>query len=339
MAAEGASTLRGIGARHTGRGLWDGLPLVWRVFVVNAAVLLAASATLLLAPVTVSSPVATGEAAIVVGGLAVMLVVDLTLLRRALRPIESLARRMEDVDPLRPGLRLDERASGEVAALTTAFNAMVDRLERERRGAAQRAVLALEGDRRRVADELHEEVGQSLTGVLLQLERAAQGVSGPPAEPLRDAREAARRVLEDIRGIAQRLRPEGLEHLGLPGALRALAQSTGPDGPRVTCDVAADLPRLDPAVELAVYRIAQESLVNAARHADARSVDLRLERAGAGVVLTVADDGRGLRRGDVDAAGGIRGMRERALLVHGELTLTTPAAGGTVVRLEVPGTR
>lgn len=314
-----------------------GVPLVWRVFLVNAGILLAASGALLLTPVTVSSPVAAQEVVAVLGGLAIMLFVDLALLRRAFLPLERLATRMEAVDLLRPGPRVEERTDQEVATLTTAFNAMLERLEVERRGGAQRAVMALEDERRRVARELHDQVGQSLTGVLLQIERAAAGTTGDSRARLEDAREATRAAMEDVRHIAQQLRPEILDDLGLPSALRALVQAMGHAADvRVTCAIEPGLPRLAPEAELAVYRVAQESLTNVARHAQASHAWVRLEPSGHGVALTVRDDGCGMQGGHVGDAGGIRGMRERALLANAELSVTSPADGGTLVRLEVP---
>ena len=313
------------------------LALVWRVFLVNAAILLAACGVLLLTPVTVSSPVVAQEVAAILGGLAVMLILDLLLVRRALQPLGRLARSMEDVDLLRPGLRADERADGEVATLTAAFNAMVERLEGERRGGAERSVLALEEERRRVARELHDQVGQSLTGVLLQIERATRVASDEPQEQLHEAREAARSALEEVRRIAQRLRPEVLDDLGLASALRALTQTIGrATGTHVTCRIASDLPALAPDAELVVYRVAQESLTNVARHSGARTAEVCLDPSPAGVRLTVRDDGKGVHVDDVRHAGGIRGMRERALLVDAELVVEAPAGGGTVVRLDVP---
>ena len=191
-----------------------------------------------------------------------------------------------------------------------------------------------------MARELHDEVGQSLTGVLLQIERAAQRTSGDVRVGLDDAREAARTALEEVRSIAQRLRPEVLDDLGLASALRALAQGVARTAHlRVTCTIEPDLPALTPEAELVVYRVAQESLTNVARHAGARHAAVRLASASTGVVLTVDDDGRGVRGDHVPDAGGIRGMRERALLAHGQVTVTSPAEGGTRVRLDLPVAR
>ena len=118
-------------------------------------------------------------------------------------------------------------------------------------------------------------------------------------------------------------------------AIDALAADvTEASGVPVTVDVDPLLPGLGTDAELVVYRIAQESLTNVARHAGAQAVDLSLRNADAAVVLTVTDDGRGI--GDGPEGAGIRGMRERALLVGAELAVGPHPDGGTVVRLRVP---
>jgi two-component system sensor histidine kinase UhpB len=309
------------------------LPLLWRVFAVNAGLLCVAAALLLFAPITITAPTATFvEAVVVVGALALMLVVNLLLLRQLVAPLDALVRRMHTVDLLRPGQRLQEDGGLETVALVRAFNQMLDRLEEERRESSRRALAAQEGERRRIALGLHDEVGQVLTGVLLQLDTLA----GTDVESVAETKQAVRQALEEVRRIARELRPEMLEQLGLVSALTELsskfAQQSGID---VRRDFATDLPQLAPDVELAVYRVAQESLTNVARHADARRVELTLERGAGSVVLSVADDGGGLPDGALDRAGGLRGMRERAVLAGGALAVHT-ARGGVRVRLEVP---
>src|SRR5205814_4215837 len=140
------------------------------------------------------------------------------------------------------------------------------------------------------------------------------------------------------RGMARGLRPEMLERLGLQSALIELSSMLSRrTDVRVDRDFQQDLPALDEEVELAVYRVAQESLTNVARHANASRVLMRLESGVDSVVLTVSDDGTGFRdRRSPDRGGGIRGMRERALLVGGTLTVKAGASGGVAVRLEVP---
>ena len=294
------------------------MPLYWRVFAVNATVLTAAAVALVVSPLTISFPVALTELVVLSAGLVALLLANLALLRRVFGPLSRLTRFMREVDPLRPGSRLPlGNADPEIAELTDAFNDMIERLENERRDSALRALAAQEDERRRIALELHDEVGQALTAAMLGLESA----------DVEQAREALRDALEDVREIANRLRPEALDDLGLRNALRALGAKTGRSA------------RLDvtPEQELVVYRVAQEALTNAARHAEADTVRFSLGTEEGNVVLTVADNGRGFDPASAAVGAGIRGMRERALLVRAELEVDSAPGGGTTVRLRMPG--
>jgi two-component system sensor histidine kinase UhpB len=307
--------------------------LFWRIFSLNAAVLAVATVGLLLGPVTVSTPVVLTEAVVLVAGLAAMLVANAVLLRLGLAPLARLTRTMTTVDVLRPGTRLPVTGRAGIAALITAFNAMLDRLETERATSAARALSAQEAERRRVAQELHDEIGQTLTAVLLELKRVADRAPAPVSDQLRQVQETTRNSLDEIRRIARRLRPGVLEELGLASALRALAAEFSTAGLTVHRRIAADLPELGDNVELVLYRVAQEGLTNVARHADAREVTLMLRRDGDEVELNIRDDGRGL--GTATEGAGIRGMRERALLIGARLTFAAVPGGGTDVRLRV----
>lgn len=309
------------------------MSLFWRIFLLDAAVLVVAT-ILLLGPVTVSSPVLPAEAAVVVAGLVVMLVANAVLLRLGLAPLRRLTRAMTAADLLRPGTRPAVAGHGEIAELITTFNTMLDRLESERAAGSARVLSGQEAERRRIAQELHDEVGQTLTAVLLQLKHVSELAPGPLREELHQVRETTRASLEEIRRIARRLRPGVLEELGLPSALRALTSEFTAPGLTVVHRLAPDLPVLDEQTELVLYRVAQEGLTNTARHAGADRVDLVLERDGDGARLVVRDDGKGL--GAAAEGAGIRGMRERALLIGARLTLGPGPEGGTEVRLEVP---
>ncbi len=312
------------------------MPLFWRVFGINAALLLVATLLLLFSPVEVDAPIKPYQAAILVSGLVVMLVADLVLLWPSFAPLERLTRRMHHVDLLRPGQRISATGPREVRELIKAFNEMLARLESERRESGRLALQAQEEERLRIARGLHDEVGQTMTAVLLQLKRAAD--DAPPAlrGELIEAQEAIRTSLDDVRRIARQLRPEMLEHLGLVSALTALATSFSErTGLAVERRFESELPRLDPDAELALYRIAQESLTNVARHADAESVQLELSRGPGSVVLRVADDGKGMN-GVQPPGGGLRGMRERALMIGAALAVKQGPDGGVEVRLEVP---
>ncbi len=309
------------------------MPLFWRIFLLNAVVLVAATA-LLLGPVTVSTPVLLTEAAILTAGLTAMLTANALLLRIGLAPLQRLARAMTTTDLLRPGTRPAVGGHGEVAELIATFNTMLDRLEAERATSAARALTAQESERHRIAQELHDEIGQTLTAVLLDLKRVADQAPDPVREQVHQVQETTRASLDEIRRIARRLRPGVLEELGLTRALKSLAaEFTGP-ALSVRHHITADLPPLGENTELVLYRVAQESLTNAARHAAATRVDLTLDQTPDAVELRVRDNGRGID-GTAEGAG-ISGMRERALLIGADLALGPAPETGTQVRLTVP---
>jgi two-component system, NarL family, sensor histidine kinase UhpB len=304
------------------------MSLLWRVYVINAAALSLAMLALVVSPLTVSFPVALTELVVLTAGLVGLLLVNLVLLRRIFAPLGRLSRFMGEVDPLHPGVRAPAaEGDPEIARLTGAFNDMVERLEGERRDSALRALAAQEGERRRIARELHDEVGQALTAAMLRLDGA--DVLG--------AKEGLREALEEVRDIARRLRPEALDDLGLPNALRALVASVARDARLdVKPQIQPSLPSMTPEQELVVYRVAQEALTNALRHSDAGSLRFSLGAESDDVVLVVEDDGRGFDPAQVGAGSGIRGMRERALLVRARLDIDAAPGHGTVVRLEMP---
>jgi two-component system, NarL family, sensor histidine kinase UhpB len=312
------------------------MPLLWRVFLANAALLIAGTLVLAFAPITVHTRILVTEAIVLAIGLLIMLVANLLLLRPLFAPLERLARRMDSVDVLRAGPRVPVDSPGEVGALESAFNTMVERLEAERRQAGTRALAAQEEERQRIARGLHDEVGQTMTGVLFQLKQLAQGASPDQHAALAEAQQAVRASLEEVRRIAQELRPEVLDHLGLTSALTNLSRSFARrTGISVRRRLESDLPELDPEVEVVLYRVAQESLTNVARHSGATDVLLSLERSDQSVVLRVVDDGRGFN-GQPAEGGGLRGIRERALIVGGALAIKPSRGGGVEVRLEVP---
>jgi two-component system sensor histidine kinase UhpB len=309
--------------------------LYWRVLLLNAAVLVSATALLLFAPVTVSVPVLPREAWVLVGGLAVSLVANALLLRLGFAPLRHLAHLMARIDLLRPSQRLPIRGGGSIAGLIRSFNEMLDRLEAERSDSAARALSAQEAERQRIAQELHDEIGQSLTALLLELKRAGDHAPEPLRTELRQAQEITRDSLDEVRRIARRLRPGVLEDLGLVSALIDLTTEFSiHTGLAIQRRFEPRLPKLGPDAELVLYRVAQESLTNTARHAAAARVEVALARDPGGVGLSVRDDGHGL--GHSPEGAGIHGMRERAMLVGAQLTIETRREGGTEVRLLVP---
>jgi two-component system sensor histidine kinase UhpB len=311
--------------------------LLWRVFAANIVVFVVAFALLAWAPVTVHRVATPSELLILSIGLTVMLAVDLVLVRRALGPLRRLAAVMGSVDPAQPGRRAEpsDRAGREVVALAEALNAMLDRLEDERRQSSRAVLAAQEGERSRIARELHDEVGQTLTAVALRAERAAASGS-PQSEALTEIAETVLRSLEDVHRIGRELRPEALDDLGLINALIALCGRVDRQGGlRVRRDLDGHLPALSSEVELVIYRVVQEALTNALRHAHATEATVTLRRVEEDhVVLVVSDDGRGIP--ESIGASGFDGMRERAMLIDAELQIQSAAGGGTEIALTVP---
>ncbi|WP_238334649.1 HAMP domain-containing sensor histidine kinase [Kribbella amoyensis] len=311
-----------------------GLPLYWRVCLINGVVFLLGTVALALSPATVSARVLVSEAIVLVFGLAIIVTLNSLLLRNSLAPLDKLIRMMEKVDLQHPGQRIPEHDNGAVGHLVKSFNEMLTRLETERRMSNAKALAAQEAERHRIAQELHDEIGQSFTAVLLGLKQVADRASADVLPEVQLVQEQTRAGLEEVRQVARRLRPGVLEDLGLHNALVALSNDFAPAGLRIRRTFTPGLPELDSDAELVVYRIAQEALTNVARHAQANSVELSLTRKGNDVVLSVKDNGRGLR-GQPEGAG-IGGMRERALIVGGDLELTSGPTGGTEVRLTLP---
>jgi two-component system sensor histidine kinase UhpB len=313
--------------------------LAWRVFFTNAAVLAGVSAFLAFSPATISSPVAVSELLVLFAALAVTLLVNVFLLERAFGPLDELRRLMQRVDPLDPGRRIElSRADADVGALAEAFNAMLDRLETERRESARRALAAQEDERLRVARELHDELGQILTGVLLLMDEASKAPPARAGAAIEEGREAVRDSIEEVRRIVRDLRPEALDDLGLSSAIAAMAngfeRQTGVHLDRTTTP---DLPPLSREQELVLYRVTQEALTNVARHAGATRAELDLSWEDSRVTVAVRDDGRGFA-GRPPGNGGLQGMRERALLVRGTVDVESAPGKGTEVTLSIPVT-
>jgi two-component system, NarL family, sensor histidine kinase UhpB len=310
--------------------------MLWRVFAANAAVFALAFALLALAPVTLHAPIRLEELVLLLAGLVVMLVLDLLLVGQVLGPLERLARVMREVDLLRPGQRAVgfERSSSELLALAEAFNEMLERLEGERRESSGRVLEAQEAERLRIARELHDELGQTLTAVALRAEHAAQREGAEHPEFAEIAR-IVQRGLADVRRISLELRPGALEELGLLNAMISLcARVSEQAGMRIHRELEGPIPKLPGDVELAVYRIAQEALTNAVRHSHASAVSVSLRCSDGDLLLSVKDNGEGLPE-HVIAGGGLTGMRERAMLIGAALEIESIPGAGVEVRLRL----
>ncbi|MGH2859670.1 MAG: HAMP domain-containing sensor histidine kinase [Solirubrobacteraceae bacterium] len=316
------------------------LPLLHRVAGLNTLLLIATVVVSLvvLAPRRTSSPVVDEEVVVVIAALIVMLALNVLLLRRLVGPVQAVTALARHVDLADSAQRLPgAESSSEAGELALAFNEMLARLEAERRDATGRVLAGQEAERLRVAQELHDQVGQELTAALLVLSRVSAHAAPDQRGEVLEAQDAVRASLEDVRRIAIELRPEALDDLGLESALAVLCERFAErSGLRVELGLDRRLPELSPEVELVIYRVAQEALTNVARHSGSDQAELRLRAERGAVVLTVADHGRGLA-GERRPGSGIRGMRERAGLIGARLRVGDGADGtGCEVRLDVP---
>jgi two-component system, NarL family, sensor histidine kinase UhpB len=285
------------------------------------------------------------QVAIVVLALAVIaLAANLVRLRRRFRPLENLIEEMEKVDLSRPG-PLPDSIDGvgeteEVERLELAFLRMLRRLEAERRRAGSAALAAQEEERARVARDLHDEVNQSLTGLLLRLEAVREAAPPELEQELAETKALANQAMRELLSLARQLRPTALDDLGLAAAVAGQVEQVGRGEVDAEFEAEGDFSDLGGDAQLVVYRVAQEALSNAARHSGAAAVRVTLRRRDDGsVALAVADNGRGFAFEASERGLGIGGMRERALLIGGELTIESRPGAGTTVRLAVPGRR
>ena len=284
----------------------------------------------------------TPEAGLVLGfAIALTIVLNAFLLQRRIKPLEDLVDRMERADLSRPGanLKLTETPAGpeEVARLHYAFVRMLERLEAERRRASSAALDAQEEERARIARDLHDEVNQSLTGLLLRLEAMREKAPPELAGALAEVRTLANQALQELLALARQLRPTALDDLGLKAALAGHVAAVGrQSGIETSFESEGDIASVPQDVQVVAYRVAQEALSNAVRHSGAAHLNVRLEREDGSVELSVADDGRGFTFEQASRGRFHAGMRERALLVNGELQVESRPQVGTKVRLLVP---
>lgn len=215
----------------------------------------------------------------------------------------------------------------------------VDLSDRVARDAVRRAVAAQEVERRRLARELHDETGQTLTSVMLGLKSVEEKVDDPET---REAVAALGRqvasTMQDVRRIALELRPKVLDDFGLVSALERLA-TTFSSQTGITVDLEARLgaERLPAEVETALYRIVQEGLTNMAKHADPSRASVLVTPKNGRVLLVLEDDGIGFDAGQAEGSGlGLEGMRERVELIEGRMTIESSAGIGTTLVVEVP---
>ena len=265
---------------------------------------------------------------------------NIWMLQRRFGPLEHLIERVERIDPSEPStFEIAGDPVEEINRLSHSFHRILQRVDDERRRSGKLVLRAQEEERRRVARDLHDEVNQALTAILLRLEALAQETPPERVAEVIELKRLASQAMDELLNLARQLRPTALDDHGLLAAVEAQIQGFGErTGIEVSIETSGDIVDLDEETQTVVYRVAQEALANVGRHAGASRVDMSLSVTDA-VELMVRDDGTGFD--PVSARGhglGLEGMAERARLVGGELDLRSSPGSGTELTLRVPGT-
>jgi signal transduction histidine kinase len=278
---------------------------------------------------------------VVISALTVGALANFGLVKIALRPITTLERVARRVSEGRLAERVPASifADRDLAQLSTTINDMLDKLaagrERMRRLGAE-VVYAEEKERARIANELHESVGQTLAAASFQVAAIANEIGDHETAPrVAEVRQLLRSSIEEIRNVSRSLHPRVTTDLGLPSALEALADATMQRSLiDVTTKVDVSGVVIPPALSATMYRIAQEALRNVERHADAGFATLTLFALPGYIELEVIDDGRGiegpLEKKHADAR--FAKMRERLSLAGGDLHIDSTETSGTRIR-------
>jgi signal transduction histidine kinase len=333
----GANPLRGLAERALS------VPLLGKLAGANLLVVLAA----LVGVAAERRFNASGNVVSILGvALGTSLVVNLVLVYVALRPLsdlEAAAARVSAGD-LEARVAPSILADRNMARVGTTLNTLLDRLTEDRarvRRLAAQVISAQDDERSRVARELHDSTAQILTAVMLQLSAAArESDSAPLDDRIATLRELTAEALEEVRSLSHTMHPRILDDLGLAAALEWLGRQTRTQTSLdVRVSVAAGDAQIPAPLASVLYRVAQEALRNAVRHAEAHGVTLKLRREPGAAVLEVADDGCGfdVRSAEERRPGmGLFSMRERVALVNGRLVLTSARGRGTRVVATVP---
>jgi two-component system sensor histidine kinase UhpB len=266
------------------------------------------------------------------------LCVNLWMLQRRFAPLERLIERVEGVDPSHPAsLRLDGDNFDEIDRLAQSFRRLLDRIDSERRRGGRLVVRAQEEERRRLARDLHDEVNQALTAILLRLEALAQDAPPERTREVGELKLLVNQAMDELTGLARQLRPSALDDHGLVPAIEAqLRRFSSRAGVESSIATHGDPSVLGEDEQIAIYRVAQEALTNAGRHSGASHVEVEVTLKDGCAELRVSDDGEGFEPSAESSEGlGLKGMAERARLVGGELDVRSAPGNGTTVILRI----
>src|SRR3954449_13288188 len=272
-----------------------------------------------------------------------LLGINMLVLRRRFSPLEELIARIEEIDPTQPNTQfvVPRTTLEEVERLAIAFRRLLSRIEDERRRSGRLVLRAQEEERRRLARDLHDEVNQALTAILLRLQALSESAPPQLADEIAELKALVNQAMEELLRLARTLRPASLDDMGLIAAIEGqIARFSEQTGIQAVLHHEGTPEAISEDQQTVIYRVVQEALSNTAQHSGATYVDFELRVFPShGVELRVRDNGKGFdaaRGADGGPGIGLSGMAERARLVGGELTVTSSPGSGTRVRLYIP---
>jgi two-component system sensor histidine kinase UhpB len=278
----------------------------------------------------------------IAGSILLLLVVNMLMLRRRFSPLETLIARLEEIDPAQPTTQfvVPRTTVDEVERLAITFRRLLRRIEEERRRSGRLVLRAQEEERRRLARDLHDEVNQALTAILLRLQALSEDAPPELTGDIAELKALVNQAMAELLRLARQLRPASLDDMGLIAAIEGqIARFSEQTGIQAMLHHEGSPDAISEDQQTVIYRVVQEALSNTAQHSSATYVDFELRVFPShGVELRVRDNGKGFDGGDAGGGDGIglSGMAERARLVGGELTVTSSPGAGTRVRLYIP---
>lgn len=327
------------------------VPLFYKILTANAVIVLVFSllGTWLAIQLRGAQPSAATVVAVAVAGAVVSVAVNAVIIQLALEPLRLLKRTVDQVQDGEVDARVpvSPLADRDMESLTHATNSMLDRLGEYRgrlREVAASALNAAEEERRRISLELHDDASQRLAAILMRLRLARRMEDGEAKDAvLEEVRRELVEAADGLRLYAQGLRPPALDELGLGPAIESHVRHIADAAAAPVVVNTEGVGRLEsPEAELVLYRIVQEAITNALRHAAARTIEVTVERRDHAVIATVADDGVGfdveaiMADADGDTGLGLFGMSERAEYVGGRVAIDSRPGSGTTVKAAVP---
>jgi len=331
----------------------SGIPLYSRIAIGNSIVIVvgAVGGTLLIRHFTEQGMELLSILLFALAGMAVSVLLNVWIVRAALRPLLELRR---FVDSFESGLACDQSITlsnpdPDTSQLAASLGSLISQLEagnRQLRQISERAIHAQEAERKRIALSLHDDTGQALTTLIINLERLEGQIDEQdPATKSRlgEARLLAQDTLNELRKIIHGLRPTILDDLGLAPAIRWYARSNlEAAGIQAEVHVPEEPLALPPELNTALFRIAQEAINNVVRHSGAARAEISLCLHDGEIQLCVEDDGRGFNAaGDQGEAirlqhWGLVGIQERVELVGGCFDLASEPGRGVLLQVSVP---